>query len=56
MTSSTRDSDEVIKILTLLRDFVPEYHHAKFGGDLTTNKEEREEDTMCPALCSIKIA
>ena len=28
------------KFLMLSRDFVPEYHHAKFGGDWTTNKGE----------------
>ena len=33
-----------------LRDFVPEYHHAKFGCNWTTNKEETEgiNCTMCP--------
>ena len=30
------------KFLRLLRDFVPEYHHAKFGSNLTTNKGETE--------------
>ena len=38
MTSYTRDSDGVIKMLMILRDFVPKYHHAKFGLDWTTNK------------------
>ena len=28
------------KFLMLLRDFVPEYNYAKFGGDWTTNKGE----------------
>ena len=28
--------------LWLLRDFVPEYHHAKFGCNWTTNKGETE--------------
>ena len=27
-----------VKLLWLLRDFVPEYYHAKFGGNWTTNK------------------
>ena len=31
-----------------LRDFVPEYHHAKFGCNWTTNKGETEGGTMCP--------
>ena len=30
------------KFLRLLRDFVPEYHHAKFGGDWATNKGETD--------------
>ena len=25
-----------------MRDFVPEYHHANFGGNWTTNKGETE--------------
>ena len=28
--------------LLILRDFVPEYHHAKFGGNWTTNKGKTE--------------
>ena len=28
------------KFLWLLRDFVPEYYHAKFGCNWTTNKGE----------------
>ena len=28
------------KFLMLLRDFVPEYHPAKFGGDWNANKGE----------------
>ena len=39
MTSYTSDSDP-IKIFMLLRDFVSEYHAAKFGGNWTTNKGE----------------
>ena len=34
--------------LRILRDFVPEYHHAKFCCNWTTNKEETEEGTLCP--------
>ena len=30
------------KFLWLLRAFVPEYHHAKFGCNWTTNKGETE--------------
>ena len=30
------------KFLWFLRDFVPEYHHAKFGCNWTTNKGETE--------------
>ena len=26
------------KLLSILRDFTPEYHHAKFGGNWITNK------------------
>ena len=40
-------SDEVSKLLLLLRDFVQEYHHAKFGGNWTTNKGETKGGTMC---------
>ena len=39
MTSHRRDGDVVIKVLLLLRDFVPEYHRAKFGGDWTTHRQ-----------------
>ena len=35
MTSYTPNSDEVKKILMLLRDFVPKYHHDKIGSDWT---------------------
>ena len=34
------------KCLWLLRDFVPEYHHAKLGCNWTTNKGETEGGTM----------
>ena len=40
MTSNTRDSGDIIKILMLFKDFVSEYHHAKFGGNWTSNKGE----------------
>ena len=36
------------KLLSILRDFVPEYHHAKFGGNWTTNKGKTEGGTMYP--------
>ena len=42
MTSYLPPSDDVSKLLWLLRDFVPEYHHAKFGCNWTTNKGETE--------------
>ena len=35
------------KYLWLLRDFVPEYHHAKFGCNWTTNKGETEGVAQC---------
>ena len=38
MTSYLPPTEDVIKILWLLRDFVPEYHHAKIGCNWTTNK------------------
>ena len=39
-----QSKDDVIMDLCLLhlRDFVPYYHHAKFGGNWTTNKGETE--------------
>ena len=40
MTYYLPHSDDVSKLLSLLGDFVPEYHHTKFGGNLTTNKGE----------------
>ena len=42
MTSYLPPSDDVSKLLWLLRDFVAEYHHAKFGCNWTTNKGETE--------------
>ena len=47
MTSYLPPSDDVSKILRLLRDFVPEYHHAKFGCNWTTNKGETEGGGHC---------
>ena len=44
MTSYLPPSDDISNILCHLRDFVPEYHHAKFGCNWATNKGE----TMCP--------
>ena len=41
MTSYLPPSDDVSKILWFLRDFVPEYHHAKFGCNWTTNRQNR---------------
>ena len=31
-----------------LRDFVPYYYHATFGGNWTRNKGKTEGATMCP--------
>ena len=42
MTSYLPSSNEVSKILWFLRDFVSEYHHAKFSCNWTTNKRETE--------------
>ena len=38
MISYLRHSDDISKIFIVLRDFAPEYYHAKFGGNWTTNK------------------
>ena len=40
MTSYLPPNDDVSKIIMVLRDFVPEYYHAKFGCNWTTNKGE----------------
>ena len=37
MTSYLPFSDDVSKIFMALKDFVPDYHHATFGCNLTTN-------------------
>ena len=42
MMSYLPPGDGVSKFLWFLRDFVPEYHHAKFGCNWTTNKGETE--------------
>ena len=52
MTSYLPPSDDVSNLLWILRDFVPEYHPAKFGRNWTTNKGKIEGgDTLCrPSL------
>ena len=47
MTSYLPHSDDVIKILLILGDFVPLYHHAKFGGNWITNRKNRV-GAQCP--------
>ena len=42
MTSYLPPGDDVSKIFMVLRDFLSEYHHAKFGCNWTTNKGETE--------------
>ena len=37
------------KLLLILRDFVPECHLAKFGGNWITNKGKTEGGTLCPS-------
>ena len=44
MTSCSPPSDDVSKIFMAFERFFPEYHHAKFGCNWTTNKGE----TLCP--------
>ena len=36
------------KLLSILRDFVPEYHHAKFGGSWPQIKEKQRGAPLCP--------
>ena len=36
------------KLLSILRDFVPEYHHAKFCGNWTTNKRKQRGHNVPP--------
>ena len=36
------------KSLLILRDFAPEYHHAKTGGNWTTNKVKTEGAQCAP--------
>ena len=40
--------NDVGHIFTAFRDFVPEYHHTKFGGNRTTNKGETEGELDVP--------
>ena len=40
MTSYLPHSDDVSQFLWLLKDFFPEYHHGKFGGNWTTSEGE----------------
>ena len=37
------------KLLPILRDFVPECHHARFGGNWTINKGKTEGHNVPPA-------
>ena len=49
MTSYLSPTDDISKILLcLLRDFGPEYYHAKFGCNWTTNKGETEPASLVP--------
>ena len=34
---------KALKLLLIFRDFVPEYHNAKSGGNWTTNKGKTEK-------------
>ena len=43
------------KFLWLLRDFVSEYHNAKFDGNWTTNKGETEREHNTPPQVDILI-
>ena len=54
MTSYLPSSDDVSKILWLLRDLVPDYHHAKFGCNWTTNKGETGGYNVPPSLYGSK--
>ena len=50
MTSYLPPGDDVSKSFWLWRDFVPQYHHAKFCCNQTTNKGKTEgRGTMCPS-------
>ena len=42
MMSYLPPSDDVSNFLWHLRDFIPEYHHAKFGCNWTTKKKETD--------------
>ena len=50
MMSYLTPSDDVSNILWILRDFVPEYHQAKFGCNWTTNKGQTEGAQCAPSL------
>ena len=50
MTSYLPPSDDVSKFLWLLRDFVPEYYHAKFGCNLD-HKERRNRGGVTFKTC-----
>ena len=50
MTSYLPHSDEIIKLLLVFIDSVPENHHAKFGGNWTTNKGQAEGGPVPPTL------
>ena len=41
------------ELLMFLRAFVPEYHHAKFGGNWTANKGEMQNS---PARIGLRLA
>ena len=41
------------KLLSILRDLAPEYHHAKFGGNWKTNKGKTEEGHDVPKYPSL---
>ena len=57
MTSYLPPSDDINKMFMvfLLRDFFPEYHHAKFGCIWTTNKGETEGAQYTLSLYGSKI-
>ena len=42
-----------VKLLSVLRNFVPEYHHATFAGNWTTNKGETETAYILPKYPSL---
>ena len=48
MTSYLPSADDVRKNFMAFERFVPEYYHAKFGCNWTTNGGETEGGTLCP--------